>query len=411
MKKIICLIISSVMIFSLFGCGKDKAAVNEEALDVNVTVENVKIETIENTVTYMGEIKASEYTSITSKVSANAKEVYKKLGDFVEEGEELAKLDDTDYRLSYNQAKAAYNQAKANYNSITNGSAKQTTVQLESSLNAAKIEYNDAKTNYDNQKILYENGAISKLTFDAAQKRLENAQLNLNTAQTNYDVGTTVLLKENAETAYAALESARVGLEVAENSLSNTVIRAPISGYISSENISKGQMVSPGIEIFSIKATDSVNAEINVTESVIGSIKLGAKAVVKVKSADYEEIEGTVTMVSPTKDDRTGMYAVKIAIENADGTINDGMFAEITLTLSEAVDSLVVPSDSVLEDENGDKYVYIVENDLAKRVDIETGIISEKYTEAVSGVKKGDKVVVSGKEYLSEQNNRVKIVD
>ncbi len=411
MKRTICLIISTVMLFSLFGCGKDKATLNEEALAVNVTVEKAKLETIENTVTYMGEITASEYTSISSKVSANAKEIYKDLGDYVEAGEALAKLDDTDYRLSYNQAKAAYNQAKANYNSITNGTAQQTTVQLDSALNAAKIEYNDAKTNYDNQKILYDNGAISKMTLDAAEKRLENAQLNLNTAQTNYNVGTTVILKENAETAYAALESARVGLEVAENSLSNTIIRAPISGYISSKNISKGQMVSPGVEVFSIKATDSVNAEIKVTESVIGSVKLGAKAVVKVKSADSEEIEGTVTTVSPTKDNKTGMYAVKVAIDNSDGIINDGMFAEITLTLSEAVDSLVIPSDSVLEDENGDKYVYIVENDVAKRVDIKTGIISDKYTEAVSGIKKGDKVVVSGKEYLSEQNNRVKIVD
>ena len=411
MKKSICLIISALMLLSLFGCGKDKSVSNEGISAVNVTVEKVKLESIENTVTYMGEVTASEYTSITSKVSANTKEIYKELGDYVEAGEALAKLDDADYRLSYNQAKAAYNQARANYNSITNGTAQQTTVQLDSALSAAKIEYNDAKTNYDNQKILFDSGAISKMALDAAEKRLENAQLNLNTAQTNYNVGTTVLLKENAETAYAALESARVGLEVAENSLSNTVIRAPISGYISSKNINKGQMVSPGVEIFSIKATDSVNAQINVTESVIGSVKLGAKAIVKIKSADSEEIEGVVTTVSPTKDNKTGMYTVKVAIDNSNGIINDGMFAEITLTLNEAVDSLVVPSESVLEDENGDKYVYVVENDVAKRVDIKTGIVSDKYTEVVSGVKKGDKVVVSGKEYISDVNSNVKIVD
>ena len=411
MKKSICLIISALMLLSLFGCGKDKSVSNEGISAVNVTVEKVKLESIENTVTYMGEVTASEYTSITSKVSANTKEIYKELGDYVEAGEALAKLDDADYRLSYNQAKAAYNQARANYNSITNGTAQQTTVQLDSALSAAKIEYNDAKTNYDNQKILFDSGAISKMALDAAEKRLENAQLNLNTAQTNYNVGTTVLLKENAETAYAALESARVGLEVAENSLSNTVIRAPISGYISSKNINKGQMVSPGVEIFSIKATDSVNAQISVTESVIGSVKLGAKAIVKIKSADSEEIEGVVTTVSPTKDNKTGMYTVKVAIDNSNGIINDGMFAEITLTLNEAVDSLVVPSESVLEDENGDKYVYVVENDVAKRVDIKTGIVSDKYTEVVSGVKKGDKVVVSGKEYISDVNSNVKIVD
>lgn len=411
MKKTVCLILSLVLLLSLFGCGKSKEALNEEGLAVNVTVEKAVNKTIEDTVTYMGEVTASEYTGVTSKVSANVKEIYKELGEYVEEGEALAKLDDTDYRLSYNQAKAAYNQAKANYNSVKNGTAMQTTVQLDSALSAAKIEYNDAKTNYDNQKILFDNGAISKLTLDAAQKRLENAELNLNTAQTNYDVGTKVLIKENAETAYAALESARVGLEVAENSLSNTIIRAPISGYISGKNISRGQMISPGVEIFSVKATDSVNAEINVTESVIGSVKVGAKAVINIKSAQIEEIEGIVTTVSPTKDARTGMYAVKISLDNSDGEINDGMFAEIILTLSEATDCLAISSDSVLEDENGDKYVYIVEDDMAKRVNIKTGITTDSYTEVVSGIKKGDRVVVSGKEYLSEQNNRVRIVD
>ena len=410
MKRIIATIVVMAASLSLFGCGSKEVSKIQTETAVNVTVASPERMTIENTITYTGEIKASESTSISSKASGVASVVYKEIGDYVQEGETLLVIDDTDYRTQYNQAQAAYNGAVAQYNSIKNGTTQQTKLQLESALSAAKIEYNNAKTNYENQKVLYENGAISKAAYDAAVTRFDNAKLNLDTAQNNYDLTVNVVLEESKANAEAAVNSAKVSMQAAQNALSNTVVKAPISGYIASRNANKGQMVPAGVEIFSIKATQSVEAQINVTEAVISEVAVGTKAVVNVKAADAANIEGTVTNLSPVKNNQTGMYLVCVAVENTDGKIKDGMFADITLTLSDSVDALVIPSEAVLEDKEGKKYVYVASENVAKRKNIKSGIINDKYTEVISGITEKDKVVVSGKDYLSEVNNKIRVV-
>jgi len=412
MKKTAAFITAVVLTVSLSGCGKDKkaSAPSADATAINVSVYKAEKTSIEDTVTYTGEIKASESTVVSSKVSGIAKAVYGEVGDYVQEGEALVQIDDTDYRNQYNQVKASYESALAQYNTITNGTAQQTKLQLEAALNSAKLEYNNAKINLDNQKVLYENGAISKVAYDAAVTRYESAQINLNTAQSNYDLTVGVVLSENKATAQAALNSASAALQSAKTALENTVVRAPISGYISNRVANKGQMVAQGTEVVSIKSTQVVDAQINLTEAVIPLVQVGTKAIVNVKSAGVENIEGVVTTLSPVKDSRTGMYVVRVSIDNYDGLLKDGMFADITLTLSDNPDALVIPAEAVLEDEDGNKYVYIAKKNTAKRIDVKVGIITDEYAEIASGLDAGDKVITSGKEYLSDKNNKIKIV-
>ena len=413
MRRLIAALTSVMILISMSACSKKKDAVaTMENSATNVTVYTAQIATLEDNVTYMGEIRASQQTSVSSKVSGTAKTVLKEVGDYVNEGDVLITIDDTDYKMQYNQAKAAYNQALAQYNSITNGSLQQTKMQLESALNSAKIEYNNAKTNYENQKILYENGAISKAAFENAVTRFENAKISLDTAQNNFDITTGVVQKESEISAKATLGSASVSVQSAKNFLDNTVVRAPISGYIASKNVNSGQMVAQGVEIYSIKATESVDAHLNVTESVISKIAVGTKAVVEVKSAGIKDILGTVTNVSQTKDGMSGMYQVNVKIDNPGGALKDGMFADVKITLDDAEDAVIIPSEAIIEDKDGKKYVYVAKEktNTAVRADVTVGIMTDENAQIISGIKEGDKVIVTGKEYLSEKNNEIRIV-
>ena len=413
MKRFILILVSVVMMLSFAGCGKKTAPTGkrEDKTAINVKVETVKETSIAEVAVYTGEVKASESASVSSKASGTAKTVRKEIGDYVEAGEILATIDDTDYRTQYNQAQAAYNQAQAQYNSIINGSAEQTKIQLESALNAAKIEFNNAQTNYNNQKILYENGAISKVAYDAAVTRLENAKLNLETAQKNYDLTVDVVLNENKASAKAALDMASVQLQAAQNALNNTVIKAPISGYIAGRNTNAGQIIAQGVEIFSIKSTNTVDVQVNVTESVISHITAGSAASVSVKAAGAEKIAATVTNVSTAKDLQSGMYKVIVQIDGINSDLKDGMIADVEITLNESAEAIVVSANALLEAEDGTKYVYIADGKNAKKVDVITGITTDDKVEIISGVCVGDKVIVSGKEYLSEKNTAIKIVE
>ena len=439
-KKIIAVSTAVLLAFGAAGCSKkDDKQKKETTNATNVTVYTVNSGDIDSTASYTGEIIASENTAVSAKVSGDAQTVYVKEGDFVRAGSKLVTIDPTSYRLAYNQALAAYNSAvsskksaeaskksaEAGYNSVTNGSTRQTLTQLESQLNAAQIAYDNALDIYNKQKTLYDLGAISETEFNTYKTSLENAELSLNTAKTNYDLTKNVVSQESAATAKASvesaeasvnsaqsgIESAKAALDIAKNNLDNCTVTAPISGYISSKSVNKGQMVAQGTPVVTITNTSLVDAEISVTESVIPLVDVGTKANVNIKSANVENVEGVVTLVNPVKDEKTGLYTVKVSMSNADGKLKQGMIADITLVTESDSNAITIPVESLMQDDSDGYYVYVAKGKKAQKRNVETGIMNDESAQILSGIEPGDRVIVSGKEYISDKNNEIKIVE
>lgn len=437
-KKISAVLMAAAVALTACSCGKkDKETAEEQNDATNVTVYEVGSGDINSTAAYTGEITAAESTVVSSKVSGEAKTVNVKEGDFVKAGSVLMTIDATSYQLAYNQAMAAYNSAlsakksaeaskrsaEAGYNSVTGGSNAQTLSQLETALNSAKIAYDNALDTYNKQKTLYDMGAISETEFNTYKTAYENAQLSLNSAQTNYDLTKNVVSGESAANAKAAIdvadagigsavsgiESAKVALDIAKNNLDNCSVKAPISGYISSKSINKGQMASQGVGLFTITNASMVEAKISVTEAVIEMISVGTAASVSIKSAGIESVGGTVTAVNPVKDASTGLYSVKVSVPNDAGDLKVGMIADIVLVTQSGTDAITVPTASLLQEDDS-YFVYVAEGDTAVRRAVTLGITNDETAEVLSGVNIGDKVIVSGKEYISEKNNAINIV-
>lgn len=399
MKKIVSFITILCMCSVIFsGCGKKEEAVKTSSTATNVTVHKVALSDINSEVNYTGEIKATEESDIAPKISATIKAINNDIGDYVFAGDVLAVLDDTDYRLAYNQALAAYNSAVS--------SLKQMTNQIETAVASAQIEYDNALSNYNRQKSLYDAGAISKVALESAETRLNNAKLNLNSAKSNYET----TINSSQASAKAAVDSAKATLDSATNNLNNTMIIAPISGYVASKNGNIGQIAPAGSPMFSIKSTEIVNVEISVTESVIPYITTDTKAVVTVDTANIDNIEGVVSAVNTVKNPQTGLYTVRIRIDNKDDKIKIGMMANVILQTQSTQGAIIIPSDSILQNDDG-YYVYVVNGNTAEKRIVTTGISNNDFTEVTSGLSADEIVVVSGKEYISDKNNTVNIVE
>lgn len=459
MNKKITALALCLCVCAFSGCSRKEEDTATVTTGTNVSVYEVSEGSIESTVTYTGTLTASESVTVSSKVSAKAQSVPVKEGDYVNAGAVLARLDATDIRLSYEQALAAYGSAVAGYNSVVNSSTKQQKAQADQALLSAQTAYQQAKDNYDREKVLLENASQLKIaeqsyndvksayertkqlfdmggasqveldsaysamvsaeenyktvsttvsaSFDAAKLALTNAENALKNAQQNVTL-TANAVAASVETASASVNSARAALNIAKNSLNNTTITAPISGYVSSVNVANGQMVAAGAAAFEIKNTDMIDAEIHVTESVITKIDVGTKALISVTSANIKDLEGAVTLVNPVKDERTGLYTVKVSIDNSDSAINAGMLAEITLTTASLDDIVKIPSEALIN-EGDEYYVFVADGTKAEKKKVEIGVADEKYTEIVTGIFDGDKVVVDGKDYLSEKNNEINI--
>ncbi len=427
-KRVFLIITALVLaVGALAGCG-DAVQTIEDATDateagVNVRVSKAAVRDIESTANYTGELIAEDMAYVTSKVSAKVEKINADLGDWVNKGDVLVYLDDTDYVMQLESAKAAYKQAEAAYNSALAASENiegvnaQTEAQLSQAVKASEIGYNDAKANFDRQSELYQKGAISLVAYESAKSALSSAEIAYSSAKKNYDIAVNVLAqgnKKSAEssvaTASAAISSAKLAVEQGEKMVANTVVRAPISGYISSKNVEIGQFVSTGMALFTIADTKNLEVEIKVTEAVVPYIEKGGKAFVKVPSAN-KEAEGEVSLVNPVKDMQSGMYVVRIAVSNSDDKFKVGMFSDVEIITSESEDeALCILNEAVIRSEEG-SYVYVVKDNIAEKRLVTLSVTDGEYVSVLDGVEEGDLVVCEGKEYISEENNFVNIVE
>lgn len=284
-------------------------------------------------------------------------------------------------------------------------------------MNGAKLAYDNALVMYNKQKTLFDMGAISQVEFNSHKTNLDNTKLNYESAKKNYELMKNVVMGETensaragVETAGAAVEQANAALDIARNNLSNCTVSAPISGYVSSKSANRGQMVGAGSVLFTIADTSSVEVQINVTDSVISTLKPGTPAKVTVSGAGTDEIGGSVSLINPVKNPQTGLYTVRISIPNENGALKVGMIAKLSLITENNENTLTVPSSALLQSDDDGYYLYVAIDGNAEKRIVETGISNDEFTEILSGVSEGESVIVKGKEYITKDNSAVKIV-
>jgi RND family efflux transporter MFP subunit len=195
----------------------------------------------------------------------------------------------------------------------------------------------------------------------------------------------------------------------AYETLKDAAVRSPIDGIVSSRTIDAGEMVSGAVAPFTIIQMDTVSVEVNVSEQLINKIEKGQKVNVYVSSAFDKPFEGTIQAISPAADERTFTYPVKIEISNKEGLLKPGMFAEVEFAADTVKDAVIVPREAVLTE--GDMhYVYIVEGERAKKLEVKLGLDNGKEAEILEGLKEGAQLVVKGQNYL-EDGGKVQIAD
>ena len=143
-----------------------------------------------------------------------------------------------------------------------------------------------------------------------------------------------------------------------------------------------------------------IKVEVGVSEQVLNTIKIGDKVDVLMTAVSALPLEGTVSTVAPAAG-QTGMYTVKIEMDNADGMIKAGMLAEVNFTAEKVVDTVVLPRNAVITKED-ETYVYVVADGTAKKVLVELGIEAADEIEIKKGLNAGDAVVTKGQTYISD---------
>ncbi|MCC8015110.1 MAG: efflux RND transporter periplasmic adaptor subunit [Eubacterium sp.] len=406
--------------------GPGGMGMEQQVAATSVYADNPTTGTIKNQYTYSGTIQPNEEVTVTSTVSGKVASVNYGVGDYVQAGAVLFQMDTESLQNSVKSAQASLATAQTNLKQVTGGttqssinsaknsitSAENSVANAETSLNTAQTNLDKAQSDYDLYKQLYDAGGIATETLTTYENALKTAQDNYNTAQTSlksaqealelaqssYDILVNQTIGENQETAENSVTSAQIALEAAQKNLRDATVTSPISGTVLECNVTAGATLSSSTP-FVIIDQSTVDVEVNVSEQIISVLSVGSEAEITVSTLGSETFTGNVTEIAPGANS-DGTYTVKLNIPNPDGKLKSGMSAKVAFNKEISTDALVVPRDSVLNDDD-EYYVFVVADDnTAERRVVEIGVDGGTEIEIASGVDADELVVTKGQTYL-----------
>jgi RND family efflux transporter MFP subunit len=184
-----------------------------------------------------------------------------------------------------------------------------------------------------------------------------------------------------------------------KNLQDNTQLLSPISGTVTARNYDNGDVFAQ-MPILTVQQMNPLKAVINVSESLFTNVKLGMTVNIRLDVYGNDDFTGKVTLIYPTIDAGTHTFGVEVTIQNSDLKVRPGMYARVSLNFG-TNESIIVP-DAAIQRQPGanDKYVFAVENGVAKYKKVILGQhLGDRY-EILSGILPGETVVTAGQARL-----------
>lgn len=224
---------------------------------------------------------------------------------------------------------------------------------------AAQIQLADAKTNFARMDELYKVGGISKAQWEQAKSTLEQAKLSYG------------------------------------NASENTLLRSPISGFVTVKNYDNGDVTSPAQPILVIQQVSPLKVVVNVSEQYYTRLKPGLEAHLSVEALGTESFSGRITKVYPTVDATTHTVGVEIEVANKDQRLRPGMYARLGLDFGTRQALTISDKAIVRQAGSGIRYVYVLKEGKAVYREVELGELQDGRYEALRGIEPGEQLIIS----------------
>ncbi|RLD48230.1 MAG: efflux RND transporter periplasmic adaptor subunit [Bacteroidetes bacterium] len=397
---------------------------SQSSTGIKVATEIVETRTIVETVSANGKIQPAKDIKISPYISGEVVKLFVKEGDFVQKGDQLAKIDPEIYISTYEKIDASLKTAQAN-----EASAKARLAQ-------SKAQYVKAQLDFNRSKTLWEKEVISDADFEAAQSSYEVAKADVEAAEESY------------KSSQFQVSSARASLREAKENLNRTSIYAPNDGTVSKLSVEVGERVtgasqfSAGTEIMRIANLDILEVNVEVNENDIVRVSLFDTATIEVDAYLDHVFKGVVTEIATSANttgvsvDQVTNFDVKITmlkesyedLIKADDPIpspfRPGMSATVEIQTETANNVLTVPIQAVTtradttgrvksnrekreemtgkeedkltkDKEEVHEYVFVYNEGIAKLTKVKTGVQDNTYIEITEGLAEGDKVITA----------------
>ena len=291
-----------------------------------------------------GHVEATQ-VRVSTKVAGRLASLSVAEGDTVKAGQELARIEDVDLRLSLQQVKAQRDQAAAELALRLAGARKEDVAELEAQTAGVAVDLADAGRDLERMQTLLDQGSGTIKARDDAQARRDMAAARLaahREALARLRAGTR---QEEKDASRARLSAAEAQIAQLEQQIRDTVITSPVQGVVTEKIAEAGELLQPGAPLNEVTNLGDAWLTVYVAETDLGRIKFGQPA--EVLTDGGQKRKGKVSFVASqaeftpknvqTRDERVKLvFKVKIALDNADGIFKPGMPAEARLQAADA---------------------------------------------------------------------------
>lgn len=399
---IVSLLTLASLIYFVYPQNEKEASSPETSADINygslgevvfkVKAAKIKRKDLIITVNANGIVKANREISVVSNLSGIITELNVYEGKKVNKGDLLVKFDDREYKLALKEAEAALLDAKVEY-ALQN---------KRSPINFAKTSLADSiKKEITKLDELFAKGEIEKVDYE---KRRE--QLDLNYILTG-------IMRQDVLKSRSGFTGALNNIKRAKLNLEYTVIKAPFQGVIGNADLTVGQRISAGTELFKLVDISELRIETGVLESEAARINKNAVVKIHISSFPDKTFDGYVKFVSPVVNPETKTCKVIVAFKDDGHKVKPGMYAEVEIEVERLKNRLLAPKEALLVRDNRN-LIFMAEDSLAKWNYVDIGGENDQYIEIIRGknqpVNEGDLVLVEG-HFTLDHDAKIRIVD
>jgi multidrug efflux pump subunit AcrA (membrane-fusion protein) len=373
--------LSAALALVLAGCSSgEKAAAGGDGA-VAVKVYTVEEQVVNRAVQATGSLFALEESVISAEVEGRVERVAADVGDMVKQGQELVLISPVELRLEAERQRAAVQQVRARLGIGPAEPLPRSPDQV-AFVQRAAADLSDAEQKHRRAEELHRNQLISQQEFDASAARYKGARAA-------YDESV-----QQVDQLKAQLQSSEAARSLAEKKLNDATIRAPIPGAVKERRISPGEFVRVQSPVMVIVRTDQLRARLAVPEKWAGSLRVGAPVEVRVEAYPSEVFRGRVERINPSVSAETRTFEVEAILQNGDGRLKPGFFAQATMPSELQEKSLTLPEEAVSY-RYGVYKVFFVEGNQVDEREVKTGAQAAGRIEILAGAKAGERVAVA----------------
>jgi RND family efflux transporter MFP subunit len=386
-RSLLCL--ACAVLLTAAGCGEAHHADEAKAPPPELPVMSADVLEVQQvawpqSVRSQGNLVADEVVVLGARIAGRVHEITVDLGDRVMANAIVATLDKEEFELQVALAEAQLTQSRSAL-----GMKPEDLVDRLNPLNAppvreARAVLDEAKTRTDRLRPLRERNAVT-------QEALETAVAAEQVAEARYTSANNSVLEKIAQIRVRSAE-----LALAKQRLEDAVIEAPFEGLVQQRHVSKGSYVQVGDPIITLVRTSTLRFQGMLPERQALRIELGQEVRLHIESIDQPRV-AKITRISPVIVEQSRSLMFEAAVDNADGSLQTGLFAEAEVITDPQAQAIAIPPEAITEFAGAEK-VWKVVDGVAQEQIVETARRGEAAIEVTGGLAAGDVILLHANE-------------